>query len=208
VVTLPNFIISYLIGIPLLVDVFDRRRLYAILLVGAAPTLLSLLYWKLVGMKETFTVSRKHRILPFCFSFAGALSVLFLNELWQDNLSVSAYTGLRFLMGMYLVISFAGFIVTFFWKISLHMLGLSPFLGGLVKAIFSTDTLSDPGTMLFIVLVLLCCLASMLVVAWARYRLKSHDKWQLLAGILLGAALGFAAFSPLMDWADPTLPKG
>lgn len=80
-----------------------------------------------------------------------------------------------------LVISVLAFIVTFFWKISLHMLGW----GGFVSCLFFMAKISASTFLPYF-------LAGMIlsgIVASARMKEKSHDAAQLIAGFIAGSAV-------------------
>lgn len=88
----------------------------------------------------------------------------------------------QLLLGALLILIFS-FIISNFWKISLHMLGI----GGVVGAFFA---LHSPDT-LFLILLLLWCSG---LVAYARINENAHTCNQVYAGFLAGVCIEFFIF--------------
>lgn len=92
-------------------------------------------------------------------------------------------------LGMYMesffyamvIITLVALVVSFFWKISLHMLGMGGILGFVLSYIllFNINTLS--------VFIIVLFFAS--IVAAARLMLQEHTSAQIYAGLLTGVAL-------------------
>jgi membrane-associated phospholipid phosphatase len=69
-------------------------------------------------------------------------------------------------------------IVTFFWKISIHMIGI----GGLTGIVYVTIQYLAPGSNLIVAgLILIAGL-----VAFARIKLQAHNSMQVLVGYVVG----------------------
>lgn len=149
------------------------HRLYiltgAFLLLVAIPLLATVVYLRTNGVKDLYTIERKHRFALFGFHAVG------IAVLW-----VAMQYGLQgYLPGWWIPAVFAynavGFLITLFWKISLHMMGMSAMIG-----IMAAYPLSFPPFFWALVPVLA------VGVAWARIYLRSHDGWQIAVGTLLG----------------------
>ena len=92
-------------------------------------------------------------------------------------LALSAFGGphlLRLMVLTYLCLGATMFTISSFWKISLHMVGVSGFSTALVF-VFGT-----PALVAFV---------SLPLVAWARWQRRKHTPAQLVAGVLAGGLI-------------------
>ena len=103
-------------------------------------------------------------------------------------LALSALNGphlLRVMVLTYLCLGVTMFAISSFWKISLHMVGVSGFSTALVF-VFGAPALSA-----FLALPL---------VAWARWKRRKHTVAQLIAGALAGTLITALVFGWLGQW--------
>jgi hypothetical protein len=77
-------------------------------------------------------------------------------------------------MACYFVNAIVMLIITFYWKISIHAVGVT---GPITALVFQLGAKMLPFFLL------------MLPVAWARIELKAHDKKQVAAGAILSSFL-------------------
>lgn len=187
---LPNFLVCYPAAFSGIGRVYRGEHIdwefYPILLIGVMPLVLSVTYWRMLKTNEIFVIGRKQRIIPFLLSFAGTCLTLYLafanggNSFWYN------------IYYFFLFVSVLGFLVTLFWKISLHVLATSAIGAAIVMMIAPDNTgqavLAGLGLMIPVVLA-----------AWARMRLKSHDWPQIAAGFILGI-VSPALFKMLVYW--------
>ncbi len=133
------------------------------------PIIFSLVYLYLVKMPNNhkWVVPKEFRLFPLFFAFLGNL-LFYLIFIENESFYVKVIT----LSSIFL--TSLSILITYFWKISLHMIGMGAF-----TAFF---LIFFPSNILFFLVVLLFSQQ----VAWARMFLKSHDIWQILAGYLLG----------------------
>lgn len=133
------------------------------------PGLVALLWMWVQRETDWFVMSQGNRAIPLAAGligmafFAVANGALLPDRLFQGELMA--------ILTLLLIISI---LVTFFWKISIHLLSW-----GAVD-VFTLDAQQWP---LFILTLLLT-----LLVAWARMRVRSHDLLQITVGWGAGAA--------------------
>lgn len=148
----------------------------AFLLLVGLPLLGTVLFLRKKGEADLFTVSRKNRYILFAFHAIG------IGILWAGfEFGLQGYLPSWWIPAVFLF-NAAGFLVTLFWKISLHMMGMSAMLG-----IMAALPASFPPS-LWVIAPL-----SFALVAWARMYLRSHDWTQIVAGTALGFGYWFLA---------------
>jgi hypothetical protein len=138
-------------------------------LFGAILPLSSTYYLVRKGIiPDIYASDRESRTEPFLWAMAsylmGVTALLYVNAPFV----VTA------LMACYFVNAIVMLIITFYWKISIHAVGVT---GPITALVFQLGTKMLPFFLL------------MLPVAWARLELKAHDKKQVAAGAILSSFL-------------------
>ena len=101
---------------------------------------------------------------------------------WQSQLDV-IYNML--FLGSALLIALS-LIVSFYWKISMHMIGV----GGMLGALIGVSLAAYVDTALYVILTALICG----MVGFARLKLKAHTPAQVYAGFFAGFCLMLILF--------------
>ena len=152
----------------------------SLLLTIIIPAILFLLFFKMGWVSDLNLTVRKERILP---TFIVLLLFFILYYLVRNATGVSiAFVSI--LLGSIVGILIAN-IVTAFWKISIHSLGITSVVGSLV-ALFSAT-----GEMLPIAVYVLMGIA--IIVGGSRIILKRHTPMQVVMGSILGFLSPFVA---------------
>jgi hypothetical protein len=125
------------------------------------PIVLSAIYFYYSEMPETWVVPREFRYFPLLFSITSNIVLLLFFE-DQDLLA-------KYITVLSVCVTTFCLLITFYWKISLHMAGM-----GAIAGFFYLKEMDMKYQVLWV-------LASIFT-AWARIFLKSHDIWQVLAG--------------------------
>jgi len=128
------------------------------------------LYFKMIRQIEIH--EHQERLIPMIITLVAYLCAWFLIR----RLPVSQLYG-RFMLAACLSLLIA-LIVSFSWKISLHMIGL----GGLTGLVLALSR--KLGLDMMVVLLIIVMLSGL--AAWARLRLNAHSGMQVLAGFLTG----------------------
>lgn len=115
---------------------------------------------------------KRDRIIPF---FITLIFYLIAYLLIQQTQVSRVYH--NFMLASCLTL-FLVFVISFFWKISVHLAGL----GGIVALIFCLSVLLETDLMSWLIISILAAG----VTAYARLRLRAHDPLQVYAGFLLG----------------------
>jgi hypothetical protein len=143
----------------------------------ALPLLIIPLFYRLGFIKNLQMHIHKERILPIAFTLIPYIfSFYFLKRLPIPGIISTFMLGAAITVGVSLLI-------TFWWKISLHMIGI----GGMVGFIFAfslrlhTDVLS---------IILIAATASGFL-AWSRLQLSAHKPSQVYCGFLTGGLIMF-----------------
>jgi len=141
------------------------------------PVVLSLIYLKFSSMSKdhTWVVPKEYRILPLLFALIGTL-IFFVYFTYDEPKYLKIVT----LSSIFLTL--LALSITFFWKISLHMIGMGGFTA------FCIDYFA------FHIFSIIFVVFFSIQVAWARMFLKSHDIWQILAGFFLGISCYMGAY--------------
>ena len=169
-VILFNLQVYFSMGLP-----FKAKWMISLLvfiLTGLLPMLLALLMSRLGIIKNLQMDQREERIWPFVVTAMFYYLAYYL--LKQLDLS-PVY--ILFMLGAFLTVV-VGLLVSFFWKISVHMIGM----GGLVGAFTGLSLrLMIDMPLLIITLIMLCGLTG-----FARLKLSAHSPAQILAGFISG----------------------
>ncbi len=159
---------------------FEYRRLITIVVFLSTCVLpLSIIpvFIQLGVIKSVYMVNRKERILPL---FMTAVFFI-LGYYFLKRLMLPSFISLFFLGTLLSVLLSMG--ISFFWKISIHMVGI----GGLLAALFVLTVKYGVNVNMWLVFVMSVAgvLGSM------RLYLGQHTKYQVYAGFLLGFAAIF-----------------
>lgn len=120
---------------------------------------------------------RKERIIPMAISVAYTFGLFYIIQKFDPPQAVLATLGVA-------VIGVAStLLVTLFWKISAHMMGLAGFTG----VVLALSQLLNPTSLVF--MLLLFILSG--IVGTARLIQKSHSLTQILAGWFLGFTISY-----------------
>lgn len=184
---MPSLVFALILyGVPEATKVPDELKLSVFLLVIVSTLMIPML--TILGMKYTDSIpsvhmaEKKERFIPFIIVslFYILVTYLFYLKLNFDELivfSLATITAAIILLTL----------VTFFWKVSAHLTGLS----GLI-AIIIVLSMKFPQSHLLYPLILAIILSG--VVASCRLYLNAHRPLELVAGFCLGFLTCFAAF--------------
>lgn len=141
------------------------------------PVLLSIVYLNVVKMPKThqWVVPKEYRIFPLFFALLG-------NTIFYFYFSHNEPIFVKIIALSSILLTIFALPITYFWKISLHMIGMGAFTTFLL-IYFKFHWLYSLSAIIF-----------SQQVAWARMFLKSHDIWQIIAGYLLGIACFIFAY--------------
>lgn len=162
----PSFLQTLMASL-LITQPFNQWAVWLCFLIG--PIFLSIIYLNLAQMPKThqWVVPKEFRIFPLFFALLGTVT-FFLLFTKNEPIFIKIITLSSILL------TAAALPITYFWKISLHMMAMGAFSTFLV--IYFQ----------FHWLYILLAIISSQQVAWARMYLKSHDIWQIMAGYCLG----------------------
>ena len=137
------------------------------------PTILFLLFFKMGWVSDLNLTVRKERILP---TFIVLLLFFVLYYLVRNAEGINVEF-VSILLGSIIGILIAN-IVTVFWKISIHSLGVTGVLGSLVALFYATEETLPVAVYIF--------LAIAIIVGASRIILKRHTPMQVIMGSILG----------------------
>lgn len=139
------------------------------------PLVLAIVLKKLNKISSLYMPLKEERMLPFFINGILYYGVIYLfSRYWELPLPIIIY---QFMFGATLAI-IIGMIITYSWKISIHMIGV----GGIVGILIA---LSKTGNeILFAPLVIAIIISGF--VGFGRLQLKAHNTSQLIAGFILG----------------------
>jgi membrane-associated phospholipid phosphatase len=173
-----NMQVYFSIGIPLKAKWMIGILIFIV--TGLLPMLLALLMARLGIIKSLQMNQREERIWPF--AIAAIFYYLAYYLLKQLDLS-PVY--ILFMLGAFVTVV-TGLVISFFWKISIHMTGM----GGLVGAFTGLSLrLMIDIPLLIVILIILSGLAG-----FARLQLSAHSPTQVLAGFVTGFAIFMLLF--------------
>lgn len=137
-----------------------------------APMLVALYLLRMNQISSLHIPNRKERWLPFLFT---VLFYLFTYYLLDRSKAPALFDAMVFGASLSIVVAL---IVTFFWKISIHMVGM----GGLTGILYAVIQFLAPGSYPIIAGLLL--LSGL--VAFSRMQLQAHTGVQVLVGYIAG----------------------
>jgi membrane-associated phospholipid phosphatase len=139
------------------------------------PLLLALVLKKLNKISSLHMPLKKERMFPFFITGSLYYCVIYLfSRYWELPLPILIY---QFMFGATLAI-IIGMIITYSWKISIHMIGV----GGIVGIIIA---LSKNGNEILLFPLIVALIISGFV-GFGRLQLNAHSASQLIAGFILG----------------------
>lgn len=139
---------------------------------------LSIVMLKFTGNVRSLRLeNRRERIVPFFYIclFYGFTAYYFSRQMMVSNVSEAIFI-------LTAVMIFVGAIITFFWKISVHSLGM----GGATGFLLILAVLNPDGLIYY--LLLIAIITSGLVMT-ARLQLDAHTPRQVYFGYLLGLVI-------------------
>lgn len=150
----------------------------AIIFSFALPALLIYVLYKLKMVSDLSLKKRKERFLPYLITLISYSFMIWLYykmgmPKWFLMLSLAS-----------IAIMFVATIITFWWKISAHMLGAGGLVGGVLAVCFFVEK-SNPYYLFMVAFVI----AGM--IGTSRLILKRHTLGQVIAGFLVGFLLSF-----------------
>jgi membrane-associated phospholipid phosphatase len=152
-----------------------NEQLLAAVLGFALPVVVYTFYLvRVKGHKDPWRLERKFRFVPIACNMAGILALLALNP----------STNLEFLLTYIVMLNLFVFAVTLFFKISLHATGVAS--TGVWLLLVYSQTLQEAGLAEGAPLLSLTLL---MLVMWARLRLRAHTPQEVFAGSLAGTLL-------------------
>lgn len=173
-----NMQVYFTIGIP--VKVKWMIALLIFIITGLLPMLIVLLMSKLGIIKTLHMSQREERIWPFVTTALFYYLAYYL--LRQLDISPAF---ILFTLGAFLSV-LASLMISFFWKISVHMIGM----GGLVGAFIGLSLRFMVDMPLLIVILIL--LSG--ITGFARLKLAAHSPSQVLAGFIVGFGIFILLF--------------
>ncbi|MDC0204236.1 hypothetical protein OAJ65_00405 [Flavobacteriales bacterium] len=152
----------------------NLKLIYFIIIISTIvlPLISILILMKIGRVNSVEMMSHKERVFPL---FNTAIWMLFGCFFLQNILLYAPLLMAEFL-GAFIIISFAS-VLSNFWKISLHMLGI----GGILGAFIAIQILYKNTTSLILIFVLLSG-----ILAYARLNENAHNKSQVYVGFLVG----------------------
>jgi len=164
------------------------------------PLVLILLLKGLGFIKSIYMNEQRDRVIPligimvfyfwaYLVAKNGALvtKAYHMGFFWTDlvNLKLNLLLGRAYLLGFFWGIIVI-FLISIFFKISMHTSGAGSFLAVVLILMIATKSL--------LLLPLLAALAAGALVIWARYALQAHTRAELWSGYILGFVVQMAAY--------------
>ena len=199
-ITHPIFIVIYSFIIYFKMDTFYNEMLFL-----AAPNV----YWLLLGfllmmvvffpiltlfiMHRNKTISsfsipnRKERLPVLFFIITYYAMTYYIFRHWNETLLSLLNPYISFLFGG-LILLILLFLITSFWKISLHSASISALSGGIMAFTLSIGEINNLKVIMLINTGLLFLIG---MVCFSRLFLKAHSFSQVLSGVVLGFSLMF-----------------
>ena len=153
-----------------------KKGLYMIIIAGTLvfPLLVLPLYFLFNIIENVEMSSRKERIIPLLTT--AVVYFLVYRLLYNAGVPDIIY---RFLLGSFIAVCIA-LAVSFFWKISLHMVGA----GGVIGLVLGLSLIFSANFLIVFVLCIFCAG----ILGTARLLLNAHDSYQVGAGAIVGIA--------------------
>ena len=143
-----------------------------ILVYTILPILTSVVLFKLKLIRSFEMHDKKDRIAPL---LTNTIYIIVGGLISSSCLNILPFVKLIFLS--YFLITICALVISFFWKISLHMLAA----GNMLAVFVSSNFLIEPN--LFLVFI---SLVFALIIAFSRYSEGSHTIPQLILGMVIG----------------------
>ncbi len=157
-----------------------RNKILILLIVCTffIPMMSTYMLYRLGSIKSLQMEDRQDRVFPFISTtlFYGLTTYLFIKQLSPLYLITAILSGITFCLLLVTVISF-------FWKISAHSVGISGIVGFLIGLYYHFAAVE-----FFYPLLMVIVLAGLLMSA--RLYLNSHTPAEVLGGALLGLGVG------------------
>ena len=145
------------------------------IVLGGLPPVLVLIYEKKIGkIHDWFMTNRLERKDVQLAWFFGSALFLIVAQFQSAPRLLIALSATMFLISLLITLA------TFFWKVSVHMVGVTLFVL-LMLLIYS------PGFLWLVILIPL--------VAWARMKLKAHTLSQVTVGTIITIVITYTVFS-------------
>ena len=142
---------------------------------GIMPVIISIILKELKLISSLHMPRKEERMLPFLLTGTLYYGVIYLlSSIWNIPLDPLIY---KFMFGATLAI-IIGMLITFNWKISVHMIGI----GGVV-GIVTVLSKTGPEVLLYLLSILIIIAG---LIGFGRLQLKAHSFSQVIAGFLLG----------------------
>lgn len=142
---------------------------------GVLPVLVALVLKKLKVVSSLTMPKKEERFLPFLLTGIMYLTLFcLLRFYWILPLDVVIF---QIMLGATLA-TFIGMVITFSWKISVHMIGV----GGVVGITTVVSKVTDEVMLLPLIVSIICAG----LVGFGRLQLKAHTLEQVVAGFFLG----------------------
>ncbi|MDD4848475.1 MAG: hypothetical protein PHR53_06915 [Bacteroidales bacterium] len=124
--------------------------------------------------------TKQERWIPYIFNvLIYSIICFFLHKIFQSSVLETFFFGM-------LLLQIGILIINYFWKISIHAIGI-----GAVTGLFVALSLIFNHTFWWFSVI---CMTLSLMIIFARLRLKAHSKSQVILGFLLGFMLMFILF--------------
>ena len=160
----------------------DKNNAYftiecVVLATAILPFVVTVILKKLKLISSLHMPLKEERTLPFLITGLLYYSMIHLfSQTWKIPLPILIY---QFMIGATLAI-IIGMIITYSWKISIHMIGIGGVVGILI-------TLSKTGNNVLFFPIIISIFVSG-IIGFSRLELKAHNPGQLIAGFILGFA--------------------
>jgi membrane-associated phospholipid phosphatase len=141
------------------------------------PLLLTFVLKRFNKISSLHMPLKRERMFPFLITGTLYYGTIYLfSRYWELPLPILIY---KFMFGATLAI-IIGMIITYSWKISIHMIGVG-WIVGIIIALSKTSS-----EILFVPLVIAIIVSGL--VGFGRLQLNAHNAGQLIAGFVLGCA--------------------
>ena len=142
---------------------------------GIMPVIISIILKELKLISSLHMPKKEERMLPFLLTGTLYYGVIYLlASVWNLPINPLIY---KFMFSATLAI-IIGMLITFNWKISVHMIGI----GGVV-GIVTVLSKTGPEVLLYLLSILIIIAG---LIGFGRLQLKAHSLSQIIAGFLLG----------------------
>lgn len=158
---------------------------FVFVVTGVLPAVNLLMFRYFGSINSYLLTDHKQRIIPFFFI---ALIYMLVTALFYFKLPISA--SFIKMMIIVTVLVLASAIITVFYKISVHSLGM----WGCIGILLPLNKAVEDGSLIW-----LTCGAIVVagIVMWARLLLNAHTPREVLAGSLVGFTIGFSGMISL-----------